>query len=39
MMKWRTFCRVPFKLESVKYAEGNIKESQESTTPRYEVDS
>ena len=27
MMKWRTFCRVPFKLESVKYAEGNIKES------------
>ena len=26
-MKRRTFYRVPFKFESVKYAEGNIKES------------
>ena len=30
------FYRVSCKLESVKYAEGNIKES---TTPRHEVDS
>ena len=27
MIKWRTFCRVSFKLEFVKYVEGNIKES------------
>ena len=30
--------RVPFKLESVKYAEGNIKESPGEYNPRYEVD-
>ena len=30
--------RVPFKLESVKYAEGNIKECPGEYNPRYEVD-